>query len=664
MQKMPQAPVAPECDLRDMVRRYVIDRSLQYMKQAVERRRTAVADGNTRQYIEQIRDIVRSFYGELPVGNAVPAPKVTKCSTYEKDGYRMENVLFDSFPGWQVNATVYIPTDYEPPVPAVIVPVGHSGKQFESYQLPCQFFARSGYVAVTFDPPGQASEKQPGNDHFVDGVRCYLIGETSSRYFVADALRCVDYLANRDDIDMTNGVAMTGVSGGGTTTTLAGLLDERITVLGPSCCLTRLEDLDITQCYAGCPETHMWRRYAEGIDEIDLVCAAAPKPVLLMAGVSDEVFRIEDTRSLSVEITEFYEASGVDDRYMMYEDDGGHAYTLAQARKFTQFMSRWLRGKPDSPVCDLPDDTFQMNPYKELLCYPRADVNMYSLTLERAIKLEGIRSDSTDSILSSAKTISGVDDTVAAPRVRKGDRFQVWMHDWQQIMLHPEEGIELPVTMLLPVTDTPSPTVLHFDDRGRHTNLKQNGLLASAVRFCERDERNFGLMTVDLRGWGDTEPALYPYEVAGWGSTDRYTAYATAAVGDHIMSMRIRDGLAALRYLQSCPEVDSDRIVLTGSGLGEIVALHIAAVEQSVAGVVTWNGLHSFMSLLAEEHYTWPADAFLPNVLLHYDLPELSNALMCPVKRFNMLDGRGQPVDSEQADRGTIVNEIHRLLET
>ena len=111
-------------------------------------------------------------------------------------------MLFDSFPGWQVNATVYVPSDFDPPFSAVVIPVGHSGKQFESYQLPAQLFARCGYLAVLFDPPGQSSEKQPGNDHFVDGVRCYLVGQTSSRYFVADALRCIDYLETRGDVDL------------------------------------------------------------------------------------------------------------------------------------------------------------------------------------------------------------------------------------------------------------------------------------------------------------------------------------------------------------------------------------------------------------------------------------------------------------------------------
>jgi cephalosporin-C deacetylase-like acetyl esterase len=101
------------------------------------------------------------------------------------------------------------------------VPVGHSGKQFESYQIPAQVFAMCGYAALTFDPPGQAGEKKPGNDHFRDGVRCYMTGATSQRFFVMDALRAVDYLATRRDVDMRRGVGMTGVSGGGFTTLYA-----------------------------------------------------------------------------------------------------------------------------------------------------------------------------------------------------------------------------------------------------------------------------------------------------------------------------------------------------------------------------------------------------------------------------------------------------------
>lgn len=277
-----------------MLRQHIVARSLKCMAQSATRRKAALTGGDVAAYRQVVCTAVRGFYGTLPAGQEASSPQVIPVSAFAHDGFRIENVLFDSFPGWQVNATVYIPTGYKPLFPAVVVPVGHSGKQrFKNYQLPCQLFARCGFIAICFDPPGQASEKQPGNDHFNDGVRDYLLGETSSRYFVADALRCIDYLATRKDVDLSHGVAMTGVSGGGTTTTLAVNLDNRISVIGPSCCVTPLADLDITQCYGGCPETHMWRRYAEGIDEIDLLCAAAPVPCLLMAGELDEVFHID-----------------------------------------------------------------------------------------------------------------------------------------------------------------------------------------------------------------------------------------------------------------------------------------------------------------------------------------------------------------------------------
>lgn len=151
-----------------------------------------------------------------------------------------------------------------------------------------------------------------------------------------------------------------------------------------------------------------------------------------------------------------------------------------------------------------------------------------------------------------------------------------------------------------------------------------------------------------LRGWGDTAPAMYPYEMAGWGSLDRYTAYATAALGDPLMAMRVRDALAALAWLRTRPEVAPDRIVLTGSGLGGAVALHVAAIDADIAGVVVLDGLSSFHSLLAATHYPWPADAFVPGVLRHYDLPQLAAAIPAPVHLHNLRDGAGHAADEAE----------------
>ncbi|MCU0500294.1 MAG: acetylxylan esterase, partial [Anaerolineae bacterium] len=484
-----------------MLRHHIIGRSLAAMTEAATRRQASLASGDVAGYQATIRAAVRDFYGALPVGSDAEAVQATEISCFVQAGYRLENVLFDSFPGWQVNATVYVPLDFAPPFPAVVIPVGHSGKQFENYQLPAQYFARCGYLAVLFDPPGQASEKRPGNDHFIDGVRPYLVGETSSRYLVTDALRCIDYLATRPDVDLSRGVAMTGVSGGGTTTTLATLLDDRITVAGPSCCLAPLADLDITQCYAGCPETHMWRRYAEGVDEVDLLCAATPTPLLLMAGEFDEVFRIADTRRLAEAVAGFYQHVGARERFAFFVDRAGHSYSLTQAREFARFMNRWLLAAPDRSLPDLPADTFTLDPYDKVRCFPRTDVNMRSLTLDRAAELEAARSKDSADIRAGAAAIAIVRKPVGRPEAVEGSPFLVWTHHWQQVLLQPEPGIELPGTLLLPQVGTRS-AVLHLDDNGRNRTLYRHGILARAMGFLEREQPGLAALTIDLRGWG------------------------------------------------------------------------------------------------------------------------------------------------------------------
>ncbi|MCS7222707.1 MAG: acetylxylan esterase [Anaerolineae bacterium] len=679
MAQVTQGPIPPKIDLRDMLRQYLIRRSLACMARAAARRRAALDSGELTAYCATIRQTVRSFYGELPAGRGSRPVQATEVSRFEKRGYRLENVLFESFPGWQVNATVYVPLDFQSPFPAVVIPVGHSGKQFESYQLPAQLFARCGYLAVLFDPPGQTGEKREGNDHFLDGVRCYLVGETSSRYFVADALRCIDYLETRSDVDLSRGVAMTGVSGGGTTAILATLLDDRIAVLGPSCCVSPLAELDITQCYAGCPETHMWRRYAEGIDEIDLLCAAFPTPILLMAGAEDEVFHIADTQQLAEEVAAFYAQADAGERFVFFVDQAGHGYTLAQARQFVRFMDRWLLGQPERALPDLPDDAFALDPYEEMRCFPSQAVNMRTLAFHRAAALEATRDRDPIRIRAAAAAINGVGHPIPRPQATEGQPFRVWTHHWQQVMLYPEEGIELPATFLYPYdASRPTPALLHLDDRGRNRLLYRHGLLARAIRFLEEGQDHYAALSVDLRGWGDSAPAIYPYEMASWGGLDRYLAYTSAALGDPVMAMRVRDALSALIYLRTRPEIRPDHIVLTGCGLGGVVALQAAVIDGEVSGIVIWDSLVSFRALLEEPEYSWPAEAFLPNALLHYDLPELATCLSSPAQLLNPRNGRGAVLSAEAvhelnamigctlyvlaADEQTVTQEITQML--
>ena len=83
-------------------------------------------------------------------------------------------------------------------------------------------------------------------------------------------------------------------------------------------------------------------------------------------------------------------------------------------------------------------------------------------------------------------------------------------------------------------------------------DLRSQGLLTKLARFIDHDHERRAVMTVDLRGWGDTKPADQRYDMAGWGSRERWLAYVSAALGDPVMAMRIRDGVAfLLAYLLS-----------------------------------------------------------------------------------------------------------------
>ena len=637
-----QGPVAASVDLRDMVRRHLMAQALAFMEESQRRRNSAVKHGQIEPYQDTIRQAVRRIIGVLPAGKNAPHPVATKVSTFDKPGYRLENVLFESFPGWQVNATVYVPLDFGPPFPGVVMPVGHCSKESADCQLPAQFLARCGYLTVVFDPPG-FGERIEGNDHFIDGVRCYLVGQTSSRYFVCDALRCIDYLETRDDVDLNQGVAMTGVSGGGTTTIIASLLDDRISVVGPSCCLTALTDLDISQCYAGCPETHMPGRYAQGIDEIDLLCGAAPKPALLMAGRHDEVFRVEDTTKLARQTESFYAAINAEDKFRFFVDEVGHKYSLAQAKEFVEFLNTWLLDVPEGTMPELPDHAFCIDPAEQLKCRPRSEANMQSLPLNKADELAKSPRPTIDCIRNAALKIAQLAQPVTAAKATASKTFRVWTHHWQEILLEPENGIELPATFVSSLEGAPA-TILHLDNQHRNRLLEQHGVMAQTINFLNEPATPLNLLSVDLRGWGDTAVAMYPYEMAAWGSVDKYLSYTSAALGDPIMAQRIRDALAALAYLRTHSKVDNENIVITACGLAGIIALHVAIIDGGIKHTVIWDTLVSFKSLLDAESYVWTADAFVPNILVDYDLADLVAALDQSVSVLNPLDAAARPV--------------------
>ena len=124
---------------------------------------------------------------------------------------------------------------------------------------------------------------------------------------LADALRAMDYLSARPDVDSRHGFAMTGVSGGGHTTMWSCLIDDRIRAVAPVCSATRLEEHGVLNAYASCPEIFPIGRLERGMDDVDLMIAACDLPQLYMAGKTDEVFSLGMSEKISAEVAAAYQ---------------------------------------------------------------------------------------------------------------------------------------------------------------------------------------------------------------------------------------------------------------------------------------------------------------------------------------------------------------------
>jgi len=642
-------------DLHYMLPFYIQKKCIKYLKVGAKRRQKAIKEKNWDSYKNEIRERVKKYLGDMPFGKSGESLKVKLISRYEKQHHIVENVLFDSLPGWQVNASVYLPKDFPPPWPAIVIPVGHSGKQFESYQIPAQVFAQCGYVAITFDPPGQAGEKQPGNDHFINGIQCYLTGYSSQRYFVIDALRCIDYLETRSDVDTSLGVGMTGVSGGGMTTMWAALFDERIACMGPSCCLSSKIEHPVGDLYPGCPENLPQESIKDGIDETDILCAALPTPMMIMAGKKDEVFKIEWVHKVCEEVGTAYESAGFKERFKLFEDEGGHGYTPIQAIEFSKFMNCWLLKEPNRNIPQITKDSLKMASDKELKCYPSPEENMFTINRRIARKLRKTRPKSLtrEKMREKVNMIVKVDKDISLPRVKCAKPFNAWFTTFEEILLSPEEEIQLPAVFLYPIkSKKKNPAILYLNEGNRWEKLRAGGIVAHLAKFLEKDVKQpVALLSAELRGWGDSTVNPCPYESASWSGKGRILSYLSNALGDSLFAMRVRDALSFLSYLRGRPEVDPEKIVVIGEGQAGLIALHLAILNDKIRGVAAKEILSSFQELTENSSYLWEPDIFVANILKYYDLPELI-ASLCPLSilLINPLDALKRPLSAMAAN--------------
>ena len=95
-------------------------------------------------YIRKVQEKIRRCFGPEPERTPLNA-RVMKI--VEREQYHIENVIFESRPGFLVTANVYVPKNRKGPFPGVVGSCGHSanGKAGDAYQPFAQTLAKLGY---------------------------------------------------------------------------------------------------------------------------------------------------------------------------------------------------------------------------------------------------------------------------------------------------------------------------------------------------------------------------------------------------------------------------------------------------------------------------------------------------------------------------------------
>ena len=308
----------------------------------------------------ELRDKLLEIIGGLPETKTPLNPTVT--GKIQMDGYRIEKVIFESLPGFQVTALLYLPDGPIVPRPAVLVACGHSaiGKAYSSYQQISGRLAKRGYVVLCWDPAGQAERSQFWDaaagksrynlvcgEHAVMGNIAYLAGANLARWEIWDGMRALDYLLTRPEVDSSR-ISITGTSGGGFQSAHIGALDRRIGVVAPSCYICSMPMRMYNRIFSdpdSDPEQDNYRMISAGIDHAGLLVLVYPRPLVVSAAVED-FFPIEGTRKTFREVASLYRMFNLPERIALTEGYHRHSYSLENQEFAFNFLDRF-NGLPE-----------------------------------------------------------------------------------------------------------------------------------------------------------------------------------------------------------------------------------------------------------------------------------------------------------------------------
>ncbi len=315
---------------------------------------------------EGLRGALFAAMGPFPDKPCDLAPKGV--GVLQRDGYRIEKILFQSRPDVWVTANAYVPEKATGKLPTVLAVHGHFAwaRRDPVVQARCLGLVKLGFFVLALDAFG-AGERHPtpgaGAYHgALLGASLWPAGQTLLGMQVYDNRRAVDYLLTRPEVDGAR-LGVTGASGGGNQTMYAGALDERFQAVVPVCSVGNYQAYLRAACCV-CEVLPGALRFTEEGDVLGLV---APRALMVVNATMDSfqfsVAEADKSLERARAIFKLYDAA---DKVVHPTFESGHGYHQPMREAMYGWMTRWLKGEGDGKP--IPEPKHDIEKVEDLAC--------------------------------------------------------------------------------------------------------------------------------------------------------------------------------------------------------------------------------------------------------------------------------------------------------
>jgi dienelactone hydrolase len=582
------------------------------------------------QYRAGIRETLADIMGPMPKKTPL---NVQVAGTLQKDGYRVEKIIFESLPNFFVTGAVFVPDGLTGKRPAIIYVPGHTMPCWrgEGYQNVCVNLAKKGFIVFGMDCIGQGERMQYLNaetgksdiggatkEHSYAANQCFLTGYSPVKWFVWDGIRAIDYLVSRPDVD-PNRIGLTGRSGGGTQTAHIMAMDDRVAAAAPESYLTSYRRL-LEAIGPQDGEQVLLHGLARGIDHADLMLARAPKPTLHVATTRD-YFSIQGVRETAREMRRAYDAFDAPDAYRQVDDDLEHGITKKNNEAKYTFFQKYLN-LPGSPkelnVPLTPEADLQVTATGQVSSALKSrtvfDVNREVAQplierLERARQKPELHLPVANM---EARRLSGFEKPMHKEKepVYRG-RYQRNGYTVERWAIAGEGDMILPTLAFVPDATGPHPAVIYLHPEGKAADAAAGGRIEALVKA------GYLVAAPDLPNTGETTHDFQS------GHAPVQPFYNAQLGGRSVAGIHAGDVVRLLRTLQERADVQPDNIGVAAMRDMGPAAIHAAAFEPDITWLTLDGAPLSYADIVTSQIYNVSANAFVAGALKAYDLPDL-----------------------------------------